>query len=230
MVPLRVSLTSYHITNKSTSYHQPLLGESSRYKHPNNLSSLTMKGVYSLGKYVPQIATSCWIAPNAAVIGNVIMEENCSVWFSATIRGDTDEPITIGARTNVQDNAVLHADAKVPLTIGKDVTIGHQAMLHGCTIGNNSLIGIGATILNKSVIGKNCIIGAHCLIPENKTIPDNSLVVGSPGKVVRQLTEEHFKALKESADHYVKNADWFKAELKPLEDDTEKGGFTPSKL
>ena len=189
-----------------------------------------MKGVYTLGNYVPQIAKSCWVAPNAAVIGNVIMEESCSVWFSATIRGDTQDAITIGARTNVQDNAVLHTDANVPLTIGKDVTIGHQAMLHGCTIGDNSLIGIGATVLNKSVIGKNCIVGAHCLIPENKTIPDNSLVVGSPGRVVRQLTEEHFQALKDSADHYVKNADWFKAELKPMEDESDATGFTPSKL
>ena len=189
-----------------------------------------MKGVYTLGNYVPQIASSCWIAPNAAIIGNVILEESCSVWFSATIRGDNKEAITIGPRTNVQDNSVLHADAKVPLTIGKDVTIGHQAMLHGCTIGDNSLIGIGATVLNKSIIGKNCIIGAHCLIPENKTIPDNSLVVGSPGKVIRKLSEEQVQGLKESADHYVKNAGWFKAELKPMEDDDEIGGFTPSKL
>ncbi len=189
-----------------------------------------MKGVYTLGHYVPQILSSCWIAPNAAVIGNVIIGEGCSVWFSATIRGDNKEPITIGARTNVQDNAVLHADAGVPLTIGSDVTIGHQAILHGCTVGDNSLIGIGATVLNKSIIGKNCIIGAHCLIPENKTIPDNSLVVGSPGKVVRQLTEEHVQALKESADHYVKNADWFKEALKPMDVDDEAAGSTPSKL
>ena len=188
-----------------------------------------MKGVYALGNYVPQILSSCWIAPNAAVIGNVKMEEGCSVWFSSTIRGDNTEPITIGARTNVQDNAVLHADPGSPLTIGEDVTIGHQAMLHGCTIGDNSLIGIGATVLNKSVIGKNCIIGAHCLIPENKSIPDNSLVVGSPGKVVRQLTEEHVLALKESADHYVKNANWFKDALRPVADD-EISGFTPTKL
>lgn len=194
-----------------------------------------MKGVYTLANYVPQIAASCWIAPNAAVVGNVILEENCSVWFSATIRGDNKEPITVGPRTNIQDNAVLHADAGVPLTIGSDVTIGHQAMVHGCTIGDNSLVGIGATILNKSIIGKGCIIGAHCLIPENKVIPDNSLVVGSPGKVVRQLTEEQVQALKGSADHYVKNADWFKEALKVMDDgdDDNKeggGGFMPSKL
>ena len=195
-----------------------------------SLSLTIMKGAYSLGKYVPQIANSCWIAPNAAVIGNVIMEETCSVWFSATIRGDNDEAIKVGTRTNVQDNSVLHADENAPLSIGKDVTIGHKACLHGCTIGDNTLIGIGSTVLNKAVIGKNCIIGAHCLIPENKTIPDNSLVVGSPGKVVRQLTEEHVQALKESADHYVKNAGWFKAELKPMEDDAGYAGFTPSKL
>ncbi|KAK1740002.1 gamma carbonic anhydrase family protein [Skeletonema marinoi] len=180
-----------------------------------------MKGVYTLGNYVPQIASSCWVAPNAAIIGNVILEESCSVWFSATIRGDNKEAITIGPRTNVQDNSVLHADAKVPLTIGKDVTIGHQAMLHGCTIGDNSLIGIGATERIASL--------GTLLIPENKTIPDNSLVVGSPGKVIRKLSEEQVQGLKESADHYVKNAGWFKAELKPMDDD-EAGGFTPSKL
>mmetsp|Transcript_41317 Transcript_41317/g.86733 ORF Transcript_41317/g.86733 Transcript_41317/m.86733 type:complete len:185 (+) Transcript_41317:43-597(+) len=178
-----------------------------------------MKGVYTLGSYMPKIAASCWVAPNAAVVGNVIMKEQSSVWFSATIRGDNPEPITIGDRTNVQDGAVLHADAGVPLTIGTGVTIGHQAMLHGCTIGDNSLIGIGATVLNKSVVGKNCVIGAHALIPENKNIPDGSLVVGSPGKVVRQLSEEQIDALKAGAEHYVNNQEWYKESLKLVEDD-----------
>lgn len=187
-----------------------------------------MKGVYTLGKYVPQILSSCWIAPNAAVIGNVILHEGSSVWFGATVRGDNEEAIIIGARSNVQDNAVLHADAGVPLTIGADVTIGHRAVLHGCTIGDNSIIGIGATVLNKSIVGANCIVGAHCLIPENKTIPDNSLVMGSPGKVVKQLTVEHIQLLKESAGHYVNNADWFRQALK-LMDETD-GLKTPSKL
>ena len=115
--------------------------------------------------------TSFWLAPNAAVIGNVVMKDHVSVWFGATIRGDQPEPITIGARTNIQDGSVLHSDAGVPLTIGTGVTVGHQAMLHGCTIGDNTLIGIGATILNHSVIGKNCVIGAHTLIPEKSRYP-----------------------------------------------------------
>ena len=173
----------------------------------------TMKGVYTLGSYIPKIAASCWIAPNAAVVGNVILHEHSSVWFGATIRGDNPEPITVGERSNVQDGAVLHADNGIPLTIGNGVTIGHQAMLHGCTIGENTLIGIGATVLNKSVVGSNCVIGAHCLIPENKVIPDGSLVVGSPGKVVRQLTEEQIEGLKMGADNYVKNSEWFREAL-----------------
>ena len=190
----------------------------------------SMKGVYSLGSLVPKIASSCWVAPNAAVVGNVIMKDSSNVWFGATIRGDQPEPITIGARTNIQDGSVLHSDAGVPLTIGNGVTVGHQAMVHGCTIGDNTLIGIGATILNHSVIGKNCVIGAHTLIPENKSIPDNSLVVGSPGKVVRQLTEEQIQGLKDSAEHYVQNANKFKEEMRgPLHD--VKDSFDPkSKL
>jgi carbonic anhydrase/acetyltransferase-like protein (isoleucine patch superfamily) len=185
-----------------------------------------MKGVYSLGSLVPKIASSCWVAPTAAVVGNVVMKDHASVWFGATVRGDQPEPITIGARTNIQDGSVLHSDAGVPLTIGDGVTVGHQAMLHGCTVGDNTLVGIGATILNKSVIGKNCVIGAHTLIPENKSIPDNSLVIGSPGKVVRELSEEQIRGLKESAGHYVTNADRFKEHLRgPLHD--VKDSFDP---
>lgn len=186
-----------------------------------------MKGVYKLGSYIPRIATSSWIAPNAAVVGNVILHENTSVWFSATIRGDNPEPIEIHARTNIQDGAVLHADAGVPLTIGSGVTVGHQAMLHGCTIGDNTLIGIGATVLNRSVVGKNCVIGAHALIPEGKTIPDGSLVVGAPGKVVKQLSEEQIEGLKAGAQHYVENSEWFREALQLMDDGD---GVTISKL
>uniref|UniRef100_A0A7R9VJ65 Gamma carbonic anhydrase family protein n=1 Tax=Pseudictyota dubia TaxID=2749911 RepID=A0A7R9VJ65_9STRA len=182
-----------------------------------------MKGLYSLGAWVPRVANGCWVAPNAAVVGNVVMEEGSSVWFGATVRGDNVEPITIGRKTNVQDGAVLHADAGVPLTIGEGVTIGHQAMLHGCSIGDNTLIGIGATVLNHSSIGKNCVVGAHCLIPENKSIPENSLVVGAPGKVVRQLSDEQIKGLKAGAQHYVENSSFFKEALKLIDDDNGGG-------
>ena len=178
-----------------------------------------MKGVYKLGAHIPRIAPTAWIAPNAAVIGNVILQENTSVWFSCTIRGDNPEPITVGSRTNVQDGAVLHADSGIPLTIGSGVTVGHRAMLHGCTVGDNTLIGIGATVLNTSVIGKNCVVGAHALVPEGKTVPDNSLVVGSPGKVVKELGEEQIEGLKMSAAHYVDNSEWFRSALELMDDD-----------
>jgi carbonic anhydrase/acetyltransferase-like protein (isoleucine patch superfamily) len=182
-----------------------------------------MKGVYALGKsIVPKIAERCWIAPNAAVIGNVIIGEASSVWFGVTVRGDQPEPITIGKCTNIQDNSVLHSDAGVPLTIGNNVTVGHQAMLHGCTIGDNTLIGIGATVLNHSVVGKNCIIGAHTLVPEGKTIPDGSLVMGVPGKIVKQLTEQQIESLKLSANHYVENAHRFRNELTPWNEKASK--------
>lgn len=185
-----------------------------------------MKGVYALGVAVPRIASNCWIAPNAAVIGNVIMKEHSSVWFGVTIRGDNDEPISIGERTNIQDGAVLHADPGIPLDIGNDVTVGHQAMLHGCTIGDNTLVGIGATVLNRSVIGRNCLIGAHSLVPEGKTIPEGSLVMGTPAKVVKQLTPEQIKGLTMSAAHYVDNARRFEDSLGDIQ-----GSSTPdSKL
>ena len=174
-------------------------------------------GVYALGRFVPKVAAGCWIAPNAAVVGNVILKQGASVWFGVTIRGDNDEPIVVGERSNVQDNAVLHADPGVPLVIGDDVTIGHQAMLHGCTIGNNTLIGIGATVLNRTVVGENCLIGAHSLVPEGKTIPEGSLVMGAPAKVVKQLTEEQKAGLTASAAHYVENAARFDAECRPVD-------------
>ena len=145
-----------------------------------------------------------WIAPNASIIGDVTLEKNTSIWFNATLRGDV-ENIYVGEGSNIQDGSVLHTDPGCPLKIGKDVTIGHLVMLHGCTIGDNSLIGIGAVILNNAKIGKNCIIGAKALITENKEIPDNSLVIGSPGKVIRLVTKEEVKSINENAIHYQKN-------------------------
>lgn len=162
--------------------------------------------VYTLDGASPELPDegSYWIAESADVMGRVRLGKNASVWFGAVLRGD-NELILLGEGSNIQDGCVLHTDLGAPLTIGKNCTIGHQAMLHGCTIGDNSLIGIGATILNHAVIGKNCLIGAHALIPEGKTIPDNSLVMGAPGRVVRQLDDEAVARLTKSAEGYVRN-------------------------
>jgi len=143
-----------------------------------------------------------FIADSATVVGSVILENNVSIWFNAVLRGD-NEIIHIGANSNIQDGAVLHTDIGAPLTVAANVTVGHQATLHGCSIGEGSLIGIKASILNHSVVGRNCLIGAHTLIAEGKLIPDNSLVIGTPGKVVRQLTDEEVAAMHANAAHYV---------------------------
>ena len=145
-----------------------------------------------------------WVAPNASIIGDVTLEKNTSIWFNATLRGDI-ENIHVGEGSNVQDGSVLHTDPGCPLKIGKNVTIGHLVMLHGCTIGDNSLIGIGAVILNNAKIGKNCIIGAKAFITENKEIPDNSLVIGSPGKIIRKVTKEEKKAVIKNNKYYQDN-------------------------
>src|SRR5216683_4097719 len=146
-----------------------------------------------------------FIADNATVIGTVVLHNQASVWFNAVVRGDNDI-ITIGERTNIQDAAVLHADPGIPLTLGKNVSVGHQAMLHGCTIGDGTLVGIGAIIMNHAVIGSGCIIGAGTVIPEGKTFPDGVLVLGSPGKVVRELTPEEREALLGNAETYVRRS------------------------
>ncbi|PCJ45491.1 MAG: gamma carbonic anhydrase family protein [Moraxellaceae bacterium] len=169
--------------------------------------------IYRLGgKRVEFRGDNHFVAENATVIGSVILENNASVWFNVVIRGDND-PIHIGEGSNIQDGSVLHTDAGVPLTIGKDVTVGHKVMLHGCTVGDNTLIGINAVVLNNAVIGKNCIIGANSLIPEGKVIPDNSLVMGSPGKVVKQVGEHQEVVIKMSALHYVENAKRYLSDL-----------------
>lgn len=169
-----------------------------------------------LGDKKPQLPAEgeYWIAPNAIVLGDVILKRNASVWFSAVVRGDND-PITIGENTNVQDGSVLHSDAGLPLTIGKDVTIGHMAMIHSCTIGDNSLIGIGAIVLSRAKIGKNSIVGAHSLVPEGKEYPDGVLVLGSPARVARELKPEEISFLTGSAEHYVQNWKRFARDLGP---------------
>ena len=159
---------------------------------------------YDLKDKKPKNSGENWVAHNATIIGDVTLEKNTSIWFNAVLRGDV-ENIFIGEGSNVQDGSVLHTDPGCPLKVGKNVTVGHLVMLHGCTIGDNSLIGIGAVILNKAKIGKNCIIGAKALITENKEIPDNSLVIGSPGKVIREVTEEEKKDIAENTKHYQDN-------------------------
>ena len=160
--------------------------------------------LYDLENKKIQNSGDNWVAPNANVIGDVTLEKNTSIWFNATLRGDI-ENIYVGEGSNVQDGSVLHTDPGYPLKIGKNVTVGHLVMLHGCTIGDNSLIGIGAVILNNAKIGNNCVIGAKALITENKEIPDNSLVVGSPGRVIRKVTDDEAKAINENAIRYQKN-------------------------
>lgn len=171
--------------------------------------------IYNLGDRKIDIrAEDYFIADNATVIGSVVLEQNSSIWFNAVLRGDNDV-ITVGENSNVQDGSVLHTDGGFPLTIGKNVTIGHKVMLHGCIIGDNSLIGINAVVLNGAKIGKNCLIGANALIPEGKVIPDGSLVMGSPGKVVREMTADQIKGLELSALHYVENFKRYKKDLVP---------------
>jgi len=155
-----------------------------------------------LEKNVPEVHSDAWVASNATIIGKVKLEKNSSIWFNAVLRGDI-EPIVIGENSNIQDGSVLHTDPGYPLTVGKGVTVGHMVMLHGCKILDDTLIGIGSIILNNAKIGKNCIVGANTLITENKTIPDNSLVVGSPGRVLRKVTSEEIKAILENGKHYV---------------------------
>ena len=159
---------------------------------------------YDLENKKPKNSGESWIAPNATVIGDVTLEKNTSIWFNATFRGDI-ENIYVCEGSNIQDGSVLHTDPGYPLKIGKNVTVGHMVMLHGCTIGDNILIGIGAVILNNAKIGNNCVIGAKSLITENKEIPDNSLVVGSPGRVIRKLTDKEIKAIEENAIRYQNN-------------------------
>ena len=172
--------------------------------------------LYQLGDTKVQVEEGVWVAENAVVVGNVLLKENSSVWFNAVIRGDNDL-ITIGEGANIQDGSVLHSDPGSPLTVGANVTIGHKVMLHGCDIGEGSLIGINSVVLNNARIGKNCIIGANALITEGKEIPDNSLVMGSPGKVVKTMTDEQAKAVKFSAIHYVENAARFRDSMKVQE-------------
>ncbi len=171
--------------------------------------------IYELDGKSPKLAPGAFIAEGAQVIGDVELGENASVWFGVVIRGDTDT-IRIGRNTNIQDQSMLHADIGVPLTLGDNVTVGHQVMLHGCTIGDGSLVGIQAIVLNKAKIGRNCIVGAGSVVTEGKEFPDNSLIVGSPARVVRTLTDEQVKLLAHLAEHYVENAQRYQRSFRKI--------------
>ncbi len=174
--------------------------------------------IYALENVKPEFpdGNDYWVAPDAVLIGRVRLLKNASVWFGCVLRGDNDW-ITVGENSNVQDNSVIHADYGLPTEIGANVTVGHKVILHSCSIGDNSLIGMGSTILNRAKIGKNCLIGANTLIAEGKEIPDGSMVLGSPGRVIKQLSEAHFAMLKASADIYVKNYQRFRDRLERLD-------------
>ena len=171
--------------------------------------------IYELDGVAPRVADSAWVADSAQVMGNVELASDASVWFGAVIRGDT-ETIRIGRGSNIQDGSVLHADVGKPLTIGADVTVGHQVMLHGCSIGDGSLIGIGAVVLNGAKIGKNCLVGAGALVTEGKVFADGTMIIGSPAKALRDLTPEQIASQLESAQHYVDNATRFRLGLRKL--------------
>ena len=164
------------------------------------------------GKGPTLLGKGHFIAPNAAVIGNVVMHERSSVWFNCVLRGDAEQ-IVIGAGSNIQDGTVMHADPGFPMTVGENVTVGHNAMLHGCTVGDGSLIGIGAIVLNGAKIGKNCLIGANALVTEGTEVPDGSLVLGSPGKVKKELSPEEQAGIGMNANHYVANAERYSTGL-----------------
>ena len=183
-------------------------------QHTRNQKDNAM-ALYELDGIAPKMAATAWVADSAQVMGNVEMADGANVWFGAVIRGDT-ETIRIGRRSNIQDGSVLHADVGKPLTVGDDVTVGHMVMLHGCTIGDGSLIGIGAVVLNGAKIGKGCLVGAGSLVTEGKEFPDGVMIMGSPAKVVRPLEPQQLEGLRGSAAHYVENAARFKAGLKKI--------------
>lgn len=170
---------------------------------------------YQLGNKKPDLNASSFVAPSADLIGEVNLLENASVWFNCVLRAD-NEPITIGENSNVQDGSILHVDPGYPIEVANNVTVGHKVMLHGCTIGENTLIGMNAVVLNGAKIGKNCVIGANALVTENTEIPDGSMALGSPAKVVKQLDEQTIAMLKKGADHYVKNSALYSSKLSAL--------------
>lgn len=169
--------------------------------------------IYSLGDKTPRLLGDNYVAPSACVIGDVVLGRGANVWWNVTIRGDNDL-ITLGESVNIQDGSVLHTDEGVPLVLEREVSVGHMAMLHGCTVREGSLIGIKAVVLNHAVIGRECLVGANALVPEGKVIPDRSLVLGSPGRVVRTLSDDDVKMIRSIAQHYLDNAARYRSSLK----------------
>ena len=170
--------------------------------------------IYKLGTLTPELDPQSWVAPNATVIGQVVMKKNASVWWNCTVRGDTDR-IIIGENTNIQDGSIVHTNRGIVVTLGDHVTVGHGVILHGCTIGDRCLIGMGATILNHVQIGRHCIVGAHSLLPEGKVYPERSLILGAPARVVRELSDDEVARLADSAERYVNNWKRYRDELVP---------------
>ena len=171
--------------------------------------------IYKLGTLTPELDPQSWVAPNATVIGQVVMKKNASVWWNCTVRGDTDR-IIIGENTNIQDGSIVHTNRGIVVTLGDHVTVGHGVILHGCTIGDRCLIGMGATILNHVQIGRHCIVGAHSLLPEGKVYPERSLILGAPARVVRELSDDEVARLADSAERYVNNWKRYRDELVPV--------------
>jgi len=180
--------------------------------------------VYQLDLLVPRVARTAWVADSAQVIGNVELGDNSSVWFNVVMRGD-NEVLRLGRGSNIQDGSVVHSDPGFPVSIGQNVTVGHQVMLHGCTVGDGSLIGIQAVVLNGAKIGRNCLVGAGSLVTEGKEFPDGSLIMGSPAKVVRELTPLQIEGLQRAAKHYVENARRYRAGLRLVEPDAAETGW-----
>ena len=171
--------------------------------------------IYKLGTLTPELDPQSWVAPNATVIGQVVMKKNASVWWNCTVRGDTDR-IIIGENTNIQDGSIVHTNRGIVVTLGDHVTVGHGVILHGCTIGDRCLIGMGATLLNTVLFGRHCIVGAHSLLPEGKVYPERSLILGAPARVVRELSDDEVARLADSAERYVNNWKRYRDELAPV--------------
>lgn len=186
--------------------------------------------LYDLGNKTPMVpeAGRYWLAPDAHVIGDVVLAEDVGIWFGAVLRGDNDL-VSVGARTNIQEHAMVHADPGYPASIGADVTVGHRAIVHGCTIGDNTLVGMGAIILNGARVGNNCLVGAGALVTEGKVIPDNSVVMGSPGQVVKTLDETAVERLRGSALHYVRNWKRFAVEMRCHDEEGDSAAATAAR-